>query len=161
MKRSGRAKTARRRSKTFGELLIESMQQAVAIERGELEPGAVHRYPLTARHASAAPAPKVGANDVRTIRDLLEVSQPVFAAVLNVSAETVKAWEQGKKRPSGPAARLLQIAKQHPNVLHSTLRPARVSEASTKVPGLGRPHRNNRLARAGGARSANRRGRSR
>jgi DNA-binding transcriptional regulator YiaG len=36
----------------------------------------------------------------------------VFAQVLNVNPETVKAWEQGKRQPDGAASRLLELASQ-------------------------------------------------
>jgi putative transcriptional regulator len=50
-------------------------------------------------------------------RKRLGVSQPVFARTLNVSTETVKAWEQGKNTPGGPAARLLEITEAYPEVM--------------------------------------------
>ncbi len=40
---------------------------------------------------------------------------------LNVSAETVRAWEQGKREPDGAALRLLQIAEQHPEWIMETV----------------------------------------
>lgn len=33
----------------------------------------------------------------------------MFAAFLNVGKTTVAAWEQGSKKPSGPAAKLLDL----------------------------------------------------
>jgi hypothetical protein len=42
-------------------------------------------------------------------------------AALNVSPETVRAWEQGKKQPGGPAERLLQIAEKHPRLIYSVV----------------------------------------
>ena len=46
------------------------------------------------------------------------VSQFVFARILNVSAQTVQAWEQGRNIPSGAALRLLRVAERAPeNVL--------------------------------------------
>jgi len=55
------------------------------------------------------PVPRYRAPDVRRIRAKADVSQGVFAAVLNVTKGTVAAWEQGEKAPSGPAAKLLEI----------------------------------------------------
>ncbi|HVC08908.1 MAG TPA: helix-turn-helix domain-containing protein [Elusimicrobiota bacterium] len=51
------------------------------------------------------------------------VSQPVFAALLSVTASTVRAWEQGQKSPSGAARRLLQLAEMEPGVFRR-LRPS-------------------------------------
>ena len=55
----------------------------------------------------------------------MALSQPIFAAALNVSPETVRAWEQGKREPDGPTLRLLEVAEQHPEVLLKRVRPRR------------------------------------
>ena len=47
----------------------------------------------------------------------LNASIPVFAAYLNVTPVTVRSWEKRRRSPSGPALRLLQIAKKQPEVL--------------------------------------------
>lgn len=47
--------------------------------------------------------------DIKKLRDRLQVSQAVFAAYLNAPLVTVKQWENGKKRPRGMALRLLSI----------------------------------------------------
>ena len=44
-------------------------------------------------------------------------SQPIFALLLNVSVETERAWEQGRRTPEGSALRLLQVADASPAVL--------------------------------------------
>ncbi|MBC7905263.1 MAG: DNA-binding transcriptional regulator [Rhodospirillaceae bacterium] len=49
------------------------------------------------------------AEDVQRIRTASHVSQSVFAAFLGVGKTTVQQWEQGVKKPSGPAAKLLDI----------------------------------------------------
>jgi DNA-binding transcriptional regulator YiaG len=51
------------------------------------------------------------------IRKQLNVSQPVFAALLNVPLATERSWEQGKRKPSGAALRLLDLARQKPQIL--------------------------------------------
>ena len=48
-------------------------------------------------------------DDIRRIRLANHVSQAVFAAILGVDKTTVQQWEQGQKRPSGPAQRLLDL----------------------------------------------------
>lgn len=48
--------------------------------------------------------------------DRFHLSQPAVAAVLNVTASTIRAWEQGRKEPSGAAERLLQLADGDPSV---------------------------------------------
>lgn len=52
------------------------------------------------------------AADVRRVRAKTKASQAVFAAVLNVGRTTVAAWEQGTKKPSGPAVKLLDLVER-------------------------------------------------
>jgi putative transcriptional regulator len=47
--------------------------------------------------------------DVRRIRAKAKASQAVFAQILNVGTTTVAAWEQGTKKPSGLAVKLLDL----------------------------------------------------
>ncbi len=49
---------------------------------------------------------------VRALRDRLHLSQAVLASVLNTSLSTVRKWEVGDKRPSGPSQRLLDIIER-------------------------------------------------
>lgn len=56
-------------------------------------------------------------SQVRAIRRKLNVSQPVFAAMMNIPTVTAASWERGRRRPTGAALRLLDIARKHPEVL--------------------------------------------
>ncbi|MGE0583459.1 MAG: helix-turn-helix domain-containing protein [Steroidobacteraceae bacterium] len=47
---------------------------------------------------------------IKRIRARLDLSQPAFADLLGVSVATVRDWEQGRNAPSGPAAKLLDLA---------------------------------------------------
>jgi putative transcriptional regulator len=49
---------------------------------------------------------------IRSIRNKQRMSQAVFAAVLNTSVSTVQKWEIGKKKPSGPSLKLLNLIQQ-------------------------------------------------
>jgi putative transcriptional regulator len=109
-----------RKKSTFGQRLLASAREAARIERGEVEPGRVTRY--TVAQAEVEPPPQYRAGRIREIRDQMELSQHVFAAALNVSAETIRAWEQGKREPDGPTLRLLEVAEQHPEVFLDKLR---------------------------------------
>jgi len=61
--------------------------------------------------ALCLPAPEPYApEDVKALRARLRVSQPVLAAFLGVTKSTVAQWEQGAKKPRGPALRLLNLA---------------------------------------------------
>ena len=52
----------------------------------------------------------------RTIRTQLKLSQSAFAGLMGVSLRTIQDWEQGRRKPSGPAIALLRIAEQKPEV---------------------------------------------
>jgi putative transcriptional regulator len=89
--------------KPFNEL-VESIKEMGAYLRGEIEiePSRIHF---------------VGEPDPRVIRARLAMTQEEFAAALCISVKTLRNWEQGRRDPSGPAMRLLQIAEKHPEIL--------------------------------------------
>lgn len=106
----------------FGDLLIEGLQEAVDVRRGRREPARRVQRPTTARDAVVQPPRRYLGPETQRIREQLGLSQSVFARVLNASAETVKAWEQGKRQPDGMALTLLEIAERHPEALMSRVR---------------------------------------
>lgn len=55
------------------------------------------------------PVPAFSREDIRELRLRLQVSQAVLAALLNTSLSTVRQWELGAKRPSGPSLKLLDL----------------------------------------------------
>jgi len=55
------------------------------------------------------PVPKYDSEQIRALRDHLQLSQAVLAAVLNTSLSTVRKWEIGEKHPSGPSLKLLNL----------------------------------------------------
>ncbi len=60
----------------------------------------------------AADLPEMKPERIRALREREHVSQPVFAAYLNVTRNLVSDWERGIKRPGGPALRLLSIVEK-------------------------------------------------
>jgi putative transcriptional regulator len=58
-------------------------------------------------------AHEIPAQAIRELREREHVSQPVFAAYLNVSRNLVSDWERGVRKPGGPALRLLGIVQKH------------------------------------------------
>ncbi len=63
---------------------------------------------FTVRSHPAAFAPRpYGPGDVRRVRDLMGMSQAVFARFLGVNANTVRSWEQGTRPPQPIARRFL------------------------------------------------------
>lgn len=55
------------------------------------------------------PVPAYDSQKIRALRDHLQLSQAVLAAVLNTSLSTVRKWEVGDKHPSGPSLKLLNL----------------------------------------------------
>ena len=55
------------------------------------------------------PVPKYDGKKIRALRDHLQLSQSVLAALLNTSLSTVRKWEIGEKHPSGPSMKLLSL----------------------------------------------------
>ena len=49
---------------------------------------------------------------IKRLRERANLSQAVFAAVLNTSVSTVQKWEIGDKRPSGPSLKLLNLIER-------------------------------------------------
>ncbi len=110
-------KIGRKATETFGEKIIHSLQQAVLIHQGKMEPARSYYLPYTGKQVRVEPAPSYTAREVVAIRKRLELSQSVFAQALNVSLGTVRSWEQGDKPPQGPSRRLLEIATRAPEVI--------------------------------------------
>ena len=107
---------------TFGERLIARAEEALAVKRGEKRPGRVSRRKVTAREAEVLPPPSYDAERVQRVRKRLGLSQAVFAGLVGATPAAVKAWEQGRRNPPGPARRLLEIAERSPEVFEKDIR---------------------------------------
>lgn len=55
------------------------------------------------------PVRRYDGKQIRALRERLQVSQTVLASLLNTSASTVRKWEIGDKKPSGPSLKLLDL----------------------------------------------------
>ena len=89
--------------KRMAQGLIKGLEQALEMEKGGLK--GRERVKSLSR-----PAPKWSKKKIKQLRqEVFNMSQPVFASLLNVSPATVRAWEQGQRTPDGAAARLLEI----------------------------------------------------
>ena len=87
---------------------ILDMARELAVDLNRV--GAIDKLTLRQIEALAVPdVPSYTGDEIREIRERNHVSQPVFASYLNVGRSTVAQWEQGKKTPSGSAARLLDL----------------------------------------------------
>ena len=56
------------------------------------------------------------ADPARTARAGTGLSQSRFAELIGVSLRTLQEWEQGRKRPSGPAEALLRLVAKQPQI---------------------------------------------
>ena len=86
---------------------------------------------------------EVGAEELTRLRLKSGMSQAVFARVVNVSAKTVQSWEQGHRRPSQAALRLIQVFRKNPAGLLEVVGMSRLAEPT----GAGRRERGGRKAK--------------
>jgi putative transcriptional regulator len=88
--------------------LSAGLHEGVLFARGELNLRTVEL---------PAPPPVLRAVELVRLRRRLNMSQGVLAHLLNVTPKTVQSWEQGTRRPSRVALRLLQILRARPEVV--------------------------------------------
>jgi DNA-binding transcriptional regulator YiaG len=62
--------------------------------------------------------------DVAALRRFVGLTQTQFARAMGISVHTLRNWEQGRRRPDGPAVALLRIAARHPRVIRENLKTA-------------------------------------
>ncbi len=55
--------------------------------------------------------------NAKEIRSKFNLTQDEFANLLNISVATLRNWEQGRRRPEGPARVLLNVANTYPQAL--------------------------------------------
>jgi len=60
--------------------------------------------------------------NVKKVRQLVEMTQPEFAATFGISLGTLRHWERGDRTPHGPALVLLHVIKHNPEAVLSALR---------------------------------------
>ncbi len=89
------------KEESFKELL-ESVKQGGAIIRGEMNPSRVFEFDKI---------------NVQSIRKKYGLSQDKFAKLLGISISTLRNWEQGRRKPDGPARILLLVAAKHPEAI--------------------------------------------
>lgn len=82
--------------------LLASVKQGAAIRKGTLQPSRTFEFPET---------------EVRALREQFGLSQDKFAHLVGISVGTLRNWEQGRRKPEGPARVLLRVAAQHPEAL--------------------------------------------
>jgi len=86
--------------------LQESIKQGGSILRGKRKPAREFDF--------ENPNP-------RQIREKLGLSQNKFAGLLGISTSTLQNWEQGRRKPEGPAKILLNVAARYPDAVLDTV----------------------------------------
>lgn len=62
--------------------------------------------------------------DFVALRRFVGLTQAQFAGAMGISVHTLRNWEQGRRRPEGPAIALLRIAARHPRIIRENLEAA-------------------------------------
>jgi putative transcriptional regulator len=86
--------------------LLSSIKEAGKIKKGKMKPSRVFSYSIP---------------DVKGIRGKLHVSQNEFAHMIGVSENTIQNWEQGRRKPEGPAVALLKVTESNPRAVLEAL----------------------------------------
>ncbi len=60
--------------------------------------------------------------DVAALRRFIGLTQEDFAEGMGISVHTLRNWEQGRRRPEGPAIALLRIAARSPRMILQNLK---------------------------------------
>jgi DNA-binding transcriptional regulator YiaG len=62
--------------------------------------------------------------DIAALRSFVGMTQEEFARAVGISVHTLRNWEQGRRKPEGPAIALLRIAARHPRIIRESLESA-------------------------------------
>jgi putative transcriptional regulator len=87
-------------------VLLSSIKEAGKIKKGKMKPSRVFPYSIP---------------DIKGIRQKLHVSQNEFAHMIGVSENTIQNWEQGRRKPEGPAVALLRVTENNPRAVLEAL----------------------------------------
>lgn len=97
-------------SGNFGSMLLASVEEGLKHTRGELD--------LRETVARIAPnPPSYSSAAIKNIRSKYHLTQDLLAQLLGVKSAAVKHWEQGLRKPSASARRILQIIETNPDVI--------------------------------------------
>lgn len=99
---------ATRKRKSLYERLRTGLEEGIAHTKGELN--------LRTVEIPQEP-PEIDAAMLATLREQSDMSQAVFAGILNVSTKTIQSWEQGLRKPSHASRRLIQVFSERPEVV--------------------------------------------
>lgn len=102
---------------TFGDEVLHGLTDFFqSVERGE---------PITLRTIRLNLQPsEYGPRDVKRTREMLRVSQAIFAQLMAVSTKTIQSWEQADRPVPGPARRLMDEMNSNPHYWMGLIRNA-------------------------------------
>ena len=86
--------------------LMKSVKEAGEIRSGRKKPRRLHR---------------IDPPSIKAVRKKLDLSQSEFALMIGVSTSTLQNWEQGRRKPDGPAKALLKVASKNPKAVMDAL----------------------------------------
>ena len=92
--------------KLFKELNA-NLKEAVKVAKGTLAPKSVY--------VALSPA------EIKAIRASVRMSQATFARSFQLSLDTIKGWEQGKRKPDAAAANYPRMIQADPEYVQRTL----------------------------------------
>ena len=88
------------------DMLLSSIKEAGDMKSGKKKPSRIF---------------KINAPEIKMVRKALSVSQSEFAMMIGVSVRTLQNWEQGRRKPEGPAKALLHVASKNPKAVLEAL----------------------------------------
>lgn len=101
-----------RRTSKAGSRILQGAKEALAFARGEAD---LKKYRV---HVPAEV-------DVKTIRRRLRLTQEEFSRRFGIPQGTLRDWEQGRRRPEGPARAFLLVIQHEPKAVERALAQAR------------------------------------
>ncbi|MCL1805850.1 MAG: type II toxin-antitoxin system MqsA family antitoxin [Clostridiales bacterium] len=94
---------------SFGEKLIQSAMQAEAHSAGVKK--------LRTTVIEVLPIPAYNPQQIKSIRTRLGLTQSLMGGVVGVSVKSIEAWENGSRRPSSSAMRVLAELDTNPSYI--------------------------------------------
>ncbi len=91
-----------------GSRILQGAKQALALARGEAD---LKKFRI---HVPADV-------DVKDIRRRLRLTQDEFSRRFGIPQGTLRDWEQGRRRPEGPARALLMVIQHEPKAVERAL----------------------------------------
>jgi putative transcriptional regulator len=95
---------------------MTEMPELTAKQLGRAIPASLRKRLMLGRFESG--------EDISALRRFVGLTQTQFARAIGISVHTLRNWEQGRRRPDGPAIALLRIAARHPRIIRENLESA-------------------------------------